>query len=454
MNAPVAPACPGRSGRGATSASREPSLKPALHVKTPTTLEEWLAHIERVHPQSIDMGLDRVAAVRDALRLAPRFPLLTVGGTNGKGSASAMLESILHSAGYRVGCYTSPHLLRYNERVRIGRREVEDADLCRALAAVDEARGATVLTYFEFSTLAALWLFAEARVDAAILEVGLGGRLDAVNAFDADCALVMTVDIDHVDYLGATREAIGREKAGIFRAGRPAVCADRDPPRSLVDHAAGIGARLLTMDVDFGYAVTGREWRYWGPGGERHVLPHPALRGGHQLGNAAACLAALDTLADRLPVTMSDVRTGLLDTENPGRFQVLPGRPMVVLDVAHNPEAARALAGSLAELPGSGRTLAVFAMLGDKDIDAVIGAVCERIDAWYVAGIVAPRGASADTLQRRLSTQGIVDNVTVCDDIAAAYALACKCAGENDKIVVFGSFHTVAQVMAARRETL
>ena len=245
----------------------------------PATLDDWLAHIERVHPRTIEMGLERVAKVRRALGVEPHFPIFIVGGTNGKGSACAMLEAILGEAGYRVGCYTSPHLLRYNERVRIGRREASDADLVRALAAVDAARGDTPLTYFEFSTLAAVWLFVEKRVEAGVLEVGLGGRLDAVNAFDADCALVMSVDLDHMDYLGPTREDIGREKAGILRPGRPAICADREPPLSLLEHAAAIGAKLLRIDRDFGYEATREQWRYWGPRGERHGLPHPALRG-------------------------------------------------------------------------------------------------------------------------------------------------------------------------------
>lgn len=426
----------------------------------PRTLPEWLAYIERVHPRAIEMGLTRVSAVRDALALKPAFPILTVGGTNGKGSACAMLEAILDHAGYRVGCYTSPHLLRYNERVRIGRAEASDDDLVRALAAVEAARGGTALTYFEFSTLAAMWLFAEKKLDVAILEVGLGGRLDAVNAFDADCALVMSVDLDHMDYLGATREEIAREKAGIMRPGRPAVCADDDPPRALRDYAREIGAGLLLIGRDFGYEAALRQWRYWGSGGtaggaprERHGLPHPALRGEYQVANAAACLAALDALRERLPVSAADIRTGLLTAENPGRFQVLPGRPTVVLDVAHNPAAAKALARSLARMPRARRTFAVFAMLRDKEIGGVAAEVKGQIDEWLVAGIAAPRGANAAFVREELTRAAVFESVSAYDSVEEAYARACEKAGEDDRIVVFGSFHTVAAVVQRHGET-
>jgi dihydrofolate synthase/folylpolyglutamate synthase len=414
-------------------------------------LAEWLAHIERVHPRTIEMGLERVAAVRDAMGLAPDFAIFTVGGTNGKGSACAMLEAILDHAGYRTGCYTSPHLLRYNERVRIGRAEAFDDDLARALAAVETARGKIELTYFEFTTLAAMWLFVEAQVDVAVLEVGLGGRLDAVNAFAPDCALVMSVAMDHMDYLGDTREAIGFEKAGIFRAGTPAVCGDPDPPQTLLGHADDIGAKLLVLGRDFGSEVQPRQWRYWGPRGERHGLPHPALRGDYQIDNAAAVLAALDEVRGRLPVTAGDIRTGLLTAENPGRFQVLPGQPAVILDVAHNPAAAAALARSLARMPRARHTFGIFAMLRDKDIRGVIAAVKPHVDEWLVSGIDAPRGADAAVLREELARAGILQRVSTCDSIETAYAQACGRAAPDDRIVVFGSFHTVAAVVALRR---
>jgi len=415
----------------------------------PKTLPQWLEYIERLHPQTIALGLDRVEKVKHALGLAPPFPVFTVGGTNGKGSVCAMLEAILHCAGYRVACYTSPHLLRYNERVRINRAEAPDTDLARAFAAVEAARGGVPLTYFEFGTLAALRLFGEADVEVAVLEVGLGGRLDAVNAFDPDCAVVTTVDIDHVDFLGGDRESIGREKAGIFRAGRPAVCADPAPPASLTEHATKIGAQLLQIGADFGATAQGKQWQYWGPRGKRGALPHPALRGSAQLINAATAITALESLRERLPVAVNDIRAGLLQADAPGRFQVLPGRPAVILDVAHNPQAARALAASLASMGGTGRTFAVFAMLKDKDIAGVVGALKSGVDHWLVAGLGGARGTRSAEIERILVSAGI-NAVTACADVPAAYAQACDMAAENDRIVVFGSFYTVAAVMQVR----
>ncbi len=396
------------------------------------------------------LGLERVSRVRRALALTPVFPVFVIGGTNGKGSVCAMLEAILHRAGYRVGCYTSPHLLRYNERVRIAAQEASDQDLARAFAEVEAARERVPLTYFEFGTLAAMWLFAERTVDVAVLEVGLGGRLDAVNAFDADCAVVVSVDLDHMDYLGADREAIGHEKAGIFRDHRPAICADPAPPASLKRHAADVDAQWLAIGTDFGYIRRGGEWQYWGPRGRRNALPYPALRGSVQLGNAAAALAALDTLRERLPIAIDDMRAGLLQVELPGRFQVLPGRPAVILDVAHNPHAARALAENLAGIERDGRTLAVFSMLKDKDIGGVIEAVRNHIHHWFIAALETTRAASVNLLQERLAAAGAGAAVTRCENIAAAHAQACDLAAENDRILVFGSFYTVAAVMQAR----
>ena len=417
----------------------------------PRTLAQWLAYLEQLHPQAIAMGLDRVSRVAQALGLTAKFTVITVGGTNGKGSCCAMLEAMLLHAGYHVGCYTSPHLLRYNERVRIGGREIEDETLCRAFERIEVARGDTSLTYFEFGTLAAVMAFGEAGVDAAILEVGLGGRLDAVNVFDADCALVASVDLDHQEYLGDTREAIGLEKAGIFRAGRPAVCADAEPPTTLVAHAREIGADLMVIDCDFGYVAEPQQWRYWGPGGKRHGLPYPALRGAFQLGNAAACLTVLDCLRGSLPVTAQDVRGGLLQAEVAGRFQVLPGRPQVILDVAHNPHAARALTANLASMPTGGRTLAVCAMFKDKDIAGVVAATRPYITDWLVADAEGTRGASAAQLAAVLAHAGASAPVAQYSNVAAAWHAACNLAADNDKIIVFGSFLTVAAVMRERQ---
>jgi dihydrofolate synthase/folylpolyglutamate synthase len=397
------------------------------------------------------MGLERVAAVRRVLGLDPPFPIITVGGTNGKGSACAMLEAILHHAGYRTGCYTSPHIERFNERVRISRDEATDEALVLALRAIESARGTTALTYFEFSTLAAAWMFVREGVDVAVLEVGLGGRLDAVNVFDCDCAMLMSVELDHMDYLGDTREAIGAEKAAIFRPSMPAICADPRPPVTVVDHAARIGADLLVMGRDFGYDAQPAQWRYWGRHSARPGLPHPALRGRYQIANAAAAIAALEALRDSLPVTAADVRTGLLTAENPARFQVLPGRPIVILDVAHNPAAARALAENLASMKIGGRTYAVFSMLNDKDIEGVVGATARYIDEWFVAGTEGQRAAGADVIRDALLRAGVGERIHKHDSIAAAYAQACDRAAENDRIIVFGSFYTVAAVMAARQ---
>jgi len=324
----------------------------------PQSLSDWLSHLERIHPSVIDMGLDRVALVRDRLGLTPAFPIVAVAGTNGKGSVCAMLESILSGAGYKVGVYTSPHLLRYNERVRVQGQEAADETLAHAFARIEQARSEVSLTYFEFGTLAAMEIFTREHVDIAVLEVGLGGRLDAVNAFDSNCAVVTSIDFDHMEFLGNSRDSIGAEKAGIFRAGRPAICGEGDAPAGLLRRVEEIGARLQLIGRDFGFNADPNQWQFWSALGKRSALPYPALRGDYQLGNAATALAALEQLRERLPVDMGAIRRGLLDVQLPGRFQVLPGRPMVILDVGHNPHAARALASSLRRLPGGGRTIA------------------------------------------------------------------------------------------------
>ena len=402
------------------------------------SLQAWLRFIELQHPQSIALGLDRVAEVFGKLDIKLGCPVVTVGGTNGKGSTCAMLESILRAAGYRTGLYTSPHLLRYNERVRIAGLEVEDGLLGDAFAAVEKVRGQVPLTYFEFGTLAAFWIFSRQNIDVAVLEVGLGGRLDAVNVIDADCAVLTSVGIDHVDYLGPDRESIGREKAGIFRPGRPAVVGDPDPPRSVMD-APG---EKLFMGKQFGYTAEPGQWTYWGPGGKRPGLAHPALRGGMQLANAAAALCALDTLRDRLPLAAQEIRSGLAGVELPGRFQVLPGRPQVILDVAHNVQAARVLAQNLGASAYAPETIAVCGMLRDKDIAGVLRELSARVTRWHLATLPGPRGASADELASH------VKNFELHASPAAAFSAAREEAGENDKIVVFGSFLTVGEVIS------
>jgi len=413
------------------------------------SLAEWLAYIERIHPKSIQLGLERVAKVRSALGLSVRAALFTVAGTNGKGSTCAMLESILLAAGYRVGLYTSPHLVRYNERVRIDGVAVGDASLCEAFEAVEAARGDTTLTYFEFGTLAACKIFATGPLDAVILEVGLGGRLDAVNAFDCDCAILTSVALDHMDYLGDTREEIGAEKAGIFRAGKPAIVADPDPPTSVTGHAAAIGAELQLIGRDFGYRKERQQWLFWGRRGRRSGLAYPALRGPAQLLNASAALAALDALHERLPTATQDVRDGLAKVELPARFQTLPGRPAVVLDVAHNPQAAAVLAENLADMGFFPETYAVFGMLRDKDMVGVCRAMKGRVSKWFTADLSVQRGASAAMLAEAIRESQAGGEVRGFPTPREAYAEARNRAGENDRIVVFGSFYTVAEVMVA-----
>ena len=415
----------------------------------PNTLADWLTYLESLHPKTIALGLERVAQVKQRLDLQPDFPVIIVGGTNGKGSVCAMLEAILHAAGYKVGCYTSPHLLDYNERVRIAKQQAGDAELCASFEQIERVRGDIALTYFEFGTLAAMQCFISHKVDVAILEVGLGGRLDAVNVFDADVAVVTSVDIDHVDYLGDTREKIAFEKAGIFRKGKIAICADGDVPQALRQHAQEIGAELWCIGSEFGFTPHQGQWDYRSKAGSRSALPIPALRGAFQLNNASAVLAALDALRDKLPVNMGVIRRGLVEVELAGRFQFVPGKPQLILDVAHNPHAARSLAQNLANLPPA-KTFAVFAMLKDKDMAGVVQALDPHIDEWLVAGIDAPRGATVAELAQVLRDNRVRGAVRVCDSIAGALHEASNRAGENDRIAAFGSFYTVAEVIRVR----
>jgi dihydrofolate synthase/folylpolyglutamate synthase len=383
--------------------------------------------------------------------------LFIVGGTNGKGSTCAMLESIALAAGYRVGLYTSPHLIRYNERVRMGGRPVEDERLCAAFESVERARTRdgrdALLTYFEFGTLAAWEIFAAEALDVVILEVGLGGRLDAVNVFDADCAVLTSIGIDHTDYLGPTRESIGAEKAGIFRSGRPAIVADPAPPQTVVDAAARLRADLRLIGRDFGYSAQPGQWMFWSRDGRRPGLAYPALRGVSQLANASAALAALETLRDRVPIAAQDVRTGLARVELPGRFQVLPGRPTVVLDVAHNPQAAAMLSENLSAMGFYPETYAVFGMLKDKDIAGVCSALAGRISTWFATSLAGPRGAGSAEVARAIAASGAGGDVLQFSSPQEAFAAARNRAGENDRIVVFGSFHTVAEIMAGQSGT-
>ena len=422
------------------------------------SLDGWLEYISAQHPATIALGLDRVRDV--AARMSLSLPLgggpgrgsvITVGGTNGKGSTCAMLERILLESGYRVGCYTSPHLLRYNERVRIGGEDASDEVLVEGFERVEAARGATPLTYFEYGTLAALAAFETAKIEAAVLEVGLGGRLDAVNLVDADCAIVVSVDLDHQAWLGNDREAIGFEKAGIFRPGRPAIFGDTNPPARLVEHATQIGAQLQVLGREFGYQAGERQWDFVGRRAAHRALPYPALRGRWQLKNASAALAALDELAGRLPVSAGEIKRGLTLVSLPGRLQSLPGRPVVVLDVAHNPHAARALADGLGGMAFAPTTHAVFGMLGDKDIGGVIDAMRGRVDRWYVSAPAADRAAPAAEVVRLLAEKGFAGATRSFATIASALDNARREAAPDDRIVVFGSFYTVAEALRSAR---
>ena len=433
-----------------------------------SALSDWLVYLETRHPKAIELGLERVAKVKERLGLNPTFPVIVVGGTNGKGSVCAMLESILHAAGYRVGCYTSPHLLDYNERVRISQRQASDAMLCAAFERVEQARAVPPLqnmdaslqgneelseislTYFEFGTLAAMQCFIDQAVEVAILEVGLGGRLDAVNVFDHDCAVVTSIDLDHMEYLGDTREQIAFEKAGIFRVGQVAVFGDMDVPITIRTQAQHVGAQLWCLGEQFSFTAGAQQWNYHGVSGTRSALPYPALRGAFQLHNASAALAALDALKDKLPVSMAAVRRGLVEVVLSGRFQVVPGRPMLILDVAHNPQAARSLAQNLADLPPCHKTFAVFAMLKDKDMASVARALKGQVDVWLVAGIASPRGATATELSSVLYAEGVKSAVLTFVTVTDALQHACNEAVDNDRIIAFGSFYTVAEVMRAQ----
>ncbi|HQQ71438.1 MAG TPA: bifunctional tetrahydrofolate synthase/dihydrofolate synthase [Alicycliphilus sp.] len=422
----------------------------------PQTLEGWLAHCERLHAKNIDMGLARVGEV--ARRMALRFdcPVITVAGTNGKGSTCALLEAVALEAGYRTGVYSSPHLVHFEERCRIRGESVDAAALIAHFQAVERARtldGAEVsLTYFEFTTLAILRLMSQAQLDVAILEVGLGGRLDATNIIDADCAVITSVDIDHVEFLGPDRESIGREKAGIMRTGRPVVVSDPVPPQGVIDHAREIGADLWRFGQDFNYSGDQQQWSWAGRGRRYAGLAYPALRGANQLINASGALAALEALRQRLPVTAQAVRLGLARVELPGRFQVIPGQPALVLDVAHNPHSVAALTANLDAMGYFPTTHAVFGAMADKDLAPMLEKIAPIIDRWYFTDLPTPRAESAAGLQQKWSAlaaagggRKVATSVHASPEDALRAAVAA--ADPTDRIVVFGSFYTVGGVL-------
>jgi dihydrofolate synthase/folylpolyglutamate synthase len=411
------------------------------------TLEQWLAHTEQLHTQAIDMGLERVQAVRQAMGLVLPFPVITVAGTNGKGSTCAFLFSILTAAGYRVGVYSSPHLVHYHERVRIGSDMASDDQLCNAFARVEEARAGRALTAFEFGTLAAISVFIEARVDVAVLEVGLGGRLDAVNIFDPDCSVITGIAIDHESWLGSTREAIGAEKAGVLRPATPGICGDPNPPSSISRIAREKGTPLRQLGQDFSFTQQARHWSF--RMGEEALtdLPLPGLYGEFQYCNASSALAALLSLKEKLPVSQDAIHAGLKQAALPGRFQVLQKDwHEVILDVAHNPQAAEMLSRNLQQRPCDGRTLAVFGMLKDKDIASVVKLVNADIDRWYLSPIEEKRGAHLEDLHQAMGQ--VRGQVVDCSSVASAWQQALHDASPQDRILVFGSFVTVGAVLA------
>ena len=417
-------------------------------------LNDWLAYIEALHPKDIEMGLGRVAEVSQRLNLAIHFPIITVAGTNGKGSTCAMLEHIYHAAGYRVGTYSSPHFLRYSERVRVACQEITDVDLIAAFQAVEKARQDTQLTYFEYGTLAAMWHFSHAGLDVLILEVGLGGRLDAVNVFEPSCAIVTSVDLDHMEFLGDTRESIGAEKAGIFRANKPAICGDQHPPQSLIEYAQKIGADLRLIQRDFDFEQLPAAWNYQDKASDIISLPMPALKGDFQLENAACVLTAVQSLQVKLPVNIEAIAQGLRSVTLRGRFQTVARQPEVILDVAHNPHAAKSLATNLQNTDSAGKTIAVFAMLGDKDIAGVVQALSKQMDVWYLAEINHPRGCAVGQIAKLVLQQLPQAQIQTFKTVTEAYHQACIDAGENDRIVALGSFFTVAEVMRVLHENI
>jgi len=421
----------------------------------PSTLDAWLTHCERLHPKTIDLTLARMVLLRERLGLAFNVPLVVVAGTNGKGSSCAMLEAIALQAGYRVGVHTSPHLVHFEERCRIDGHAVDAAALLPHFEAVERARGDVALTFFEFTLLAIARLLTAERLDLVVLEIGLGGRFDAVNAFDTDCAVITSIALDHTEYLGATREAIGFEKAGIMRAGRPAVVSDPVPPQSVLDHARSLGADLWLSGRDFHFSGERQQWSWAGRERRYNGLAYPALRGANQLLNAAGVLAAFEALRDRLPVTAQAVRSGLARVELPGRFQIIPGQPALVLDVAHNPHAVAALAQNLDQMGYYPRTHAVFGAMSDKDLSAMLCRIAPQVDAWHFTDLPTPRAASAQALHelhlglvQSGRCRGLAAVSNAChDNPALALRAALVAADPADRIVVFGSFFTVGGVL-------
>jgi dihydrofolate synthase/folylpolyglutamate synthase len=428
----------------------------ASTIEAPATadrdLADWLRWQESLNPKLVDLGLDRCArvAARMGLQALP-MPVVTVAGTNGKGSCIAYLTSILESAGHQVAAYTSPFLRRYNESLRIRGREVADDTLVAAFRKVEQARGDIALTFFEFRTLAALDIIRRSESSVALLEVGLGGRLDAVNLIDADVAVVSSVDLDHMEWLGPDREHIGREKAGIFRPGRPVVCGDPSPPDSLVEYACSLGAGLHTLGRDYTWQYGDTGWSWRGPGMVYENLPAPGMLGEFQHGNAATAVMALQFLQPALSIPGTAVGEGIANAWLPGRQQIISGAIECLVDVAHNAEAARALAATLRARPAARRTHAVFAVLADKDPTAVAAALDGLVDEWYTATLPGPRGQKGEDLARGLRRQFPGQPVSVHGDIGEAWRVALSRARPGDRVLAFGSFLTAREALGSEK---
>ena len=413
-------------------------------------LDEWLDWQETLHPTGMDLGLERCQWLK--LRMGREtlpFPVITVAGTNGKGSSVAFLDAIFRAGGYRTGTYTSPHLVRYNERIRLSGEEVSDDAILRAFARIDDARGDTVVTYFEFATFAAIETFVDANVDIAILEVGIGGRLDAVNVFDPDVALITPIDIDHVKWLGPDRESAGYEKAGIMRAHRPVVVSDPEPPDSVQASAEALDAHRAQSGIDYHVQCQATHWELRGLGRDLMSLPYPTLFGAFQTSNAAGAIVAAQYLHDRLPLDEATIANGIRSATVRGRFEVIPGCPRVILDIAHNPHAAGALARSLILNPCNGATHAVVAMLADKDHTQVIAPLLALVEHWHVAGLDGQRGSSGSTMGNLLRKLTSAEAVSVYDGVSAALVAALDVSAPEDQVLVFGSCHTVGEALTA-----
>jgi dihydrofolate synthase / folylpolyglutamate synthase len=417
----------------------------------PETLADWLAHCEQLHPREIDLSLSRVKQLKQRLELSFSVPVIMVAGTNGKGSTCAMLEAIALQAGYRVGLYAKPHLVHFEERCRVNGAMVSAYELVPHFYAVEAARGDIALTYFEFTSLAIMRLLSQTEVDFVILEVGLGGRLDAVNVVDPDCSVITSIDIDHTAYLGPDREAIGREKAGIMRSGKPVVISDPMPPQSVLDHAQRIGADLWRIGLDFSHYGDKQQWGWRGRRKRFNALAYPALRGANQLLNASGALAVFDALGDKLPITAQAVRNGLSLVKLPGRFQIVPGQPTLILDVAHNPHAVATLAQNLDQMGFYPQTHAVFGAMADKDITAILRTMYPLVDHWHFCDLPADRAATAAQLEAMLKALDIKVPRPITahqhPSPQAALQAALNAADPADRIAVFGSFYTVGAVL-------